>query len=110
LVYAVRDTGILHVYDLESGEKIYSERLDGTFSASPVASDGRVYLASESGEVWVLAAGRKFEVLARNDLGEPLMATPAIAGGRLLIRGRTRLFAIAGDGEASSGQAASPSP
>jgi hypothetical protein len=60
-----------------------------------VASDGHVYLASEGGEVLVLQAGDDFRILARNDMGEPIFATPAIANGTLYLRTRSCLYAIA---------------
>ena len=64
---------------LASGERVYRERLDSTYSASPVASDGQIYLAGEEGVVTVIQAGPEFEVLGRSDMGDPCMATPAIS-------------------------------
>jgi hypothetical protein len=69
-------------------------RLDGVFFASPIAADGRVYFTSQTGEVIVVKAGREPAILARNDVGERLMASPAIAGGQILLRSDGRLFAI----------------
>ena len=60
----------------------------------PVGAGGYVYLASEDGDVFVVKAGRTFELVARNDMNESLMATPAVAGGMLIIRGRSHVFAI----------------
>jgi outer membrane protein assembly factor BamB len=95
VLYAVRDEGILTAYDLATGRQLYQERTGTTHSASPVGSDGRLYLAAEGGEVLVVKAGRSFEVLARNDMGEPCMATPAIAGGTLFVRTTGHLYGIA---------------
>jgi outer membrane protein assembly factor BamB len=64
------------------------------FFASPVGGDGKVYLTSETGETFVLRAGREPRVLARNDLGERLIASPAISGGRIFLRSDGTLFAI----------------
>jgi hypothetical protein len=64
------------------------------FFASPVAGDGKVYMLSETGETFVLRAGRKPEVLARNDLGERFIASPAISQGRLFLRSDRTLFAV----------------
>ncbi|HRB11751.1 MAG TPA: PQQ-binding-like beta-propeller repeat protein, partial [Vicinamibacteria bacterium] len=94
VLYAVRDEGILGTYDLKTGALIYRERTSATHSASPVASDGRVFLAAEGGEVIVLKAGRSFEPVARNDMGEMLMATPAISGNTLFVRTGGHLYAI----------------
>ena len=94
VLYAVRDEGILGTYDFKTGALLYRERTSATHSASPVASDGRVYLATEGGEVIVLKAGRTFEVLARNDMGAPLMATPAISNRTMFIRTPGEVYAI----------------
>jgi outer membrane protein assembly factor BamB len=104
-LYAVRDEGIFMAYDLRTGGLHYRERTGTTHSASPVASDGRVYLAAEGGEVLVLAAGERFEILARNDMGEPVFATPAIANRTLYVRTRGHLYAI---GTTDARRAANP--
>ena len=64
------------------------------FTASPVAGDGKLYFAGESGEVVVVKAGEKFQVLSRNAMGESCMATPAISGGKLIFRTRNHLVSI----------------
>jgi len=97
LLYVLKNQGILTCYDLRSGELKYEQRVPDVaagFSASPVAADGRLYLPSEDGDVLVVKAGPQFELLARNPVGQPLMATPAISGGLLLVRGERDLFAI----------------
>ena len=97
LVYIVRYNGVLNVFDAKSGEKKYEARLAGAtsaFSASPVANDGKVYIPSEDGQVFVLAAGPKYEVLAMNEMSTPVLATPAISEGRLLLRTQDQLMAI----------------
>ncbi len=91
------DTGVFDCYDLESGTEIYRERIahgGSGFSASPVAADGRIYLSSEDGQVFVVRAGPEHEILAENELGEPIMATPAISSGILYVRARDHLWAI----------------
>jgi outer membrane protein assembly factor BamB len=96
VLYIVADNGILSAYDVATGERIYRTRLEvgAGFSASPVVSDGRIYFPSEDGEVFVVRASREYELLSRNDMGEPLMASPAISGGILFLRGRNHLFAV----------------
>jgi hypothetical protein len=64
------------------------------FTASPVAGDGKLYFAGESGEVVVVKAGEKFKVLSRNSMGESCMATPAISSGNLIFRTRGHLVSI----------------
>ena len=66
----------------------------GIYSASPVAGDGKIYLFSETGETLVLEAGRELRVLARNDLGERIVSSPAVSGGRIFIRTDESLIAV----------------
>ena len=96
-IYVIKNQGILTCWDLKTGEQLYEQRLPGVtsgFSASPVVADGKLYLSSEDGDVFVVRAGPKFELVATNPMGQPLMATPAIAGGLLIIRGERDLFAV----------------
>jgi len=96
ILYVIVDNGILSAYDLTTGERLYRTRLEvgAGFSGSPIVSDGRIYLPSEDGAVFVVRAGREFQSLARNEMGEPLMASPAVSEGTLFIRGSRHLFAI----------------
>jgi hypothetical protein len=64
------------------------------FGASPVAADGRIYLSSEDGDIFVVKAGPKFELLGKNPMGQLLMATPAISGRMMFVRAERDLFAI----------------
>lgn len=94
LIYMANDAGVASCFDAKTGEKVWQARTEGIFSASPVAGDGKVYLLSETGETIVLKAGREFRVLARNDLGERLVASPAISDGQIFIRTDGYLFCI----------------
>jgi outer membrane protein assembly factor BamB len=97
LLYACRDNGVLSVFRARTGERLYQERLgsgSAGFTASPVAADGKVYFASEEGDVYVLRAGEKFELLAKNGLGEITMASPAVSEGVLYFRTRSHLVAV----------------
>jgi outer membrane protein assembly factor BamB len=94
-LYISADSGVLSAYNARTGERIYQERLPSSFSASPVAADGKLYLASEDGEVFVVRAGPKFELLATNAMGEALMATPAISDGIIILRSQSYVYAIA---------------
>jgi outer membrane protein assembly factor BamB len=96
-LYVLKNQGILTCYDLRSGQQRYETRLPDVasgFSASPVAADGKIYLPGEDGDVLVVKAGPQFELLARNPMGQPLMATPAISGGMMLVRAEHDLFAV----------------
>lgn len=96
-VYVLNNDGILACFDLKSGTEHYADRVPHRsfgFSASPVAADGKIYLAGEDGLVFVLEAGTKLKLLAVNPLGEPLMASPALSDGTLYLRGSRHLFAV----------------
>ncbi len=96
-LYVCSNNGVLSAYDVRTGQRLYQERLGGTggsFSASPVAADGKIYLSSEDGDVFVVKAGSAYELLAKNSMGEVVMATPAISDGMLIIRGLKDVFAI----------------
>jgi len=96
-LYVLRNEGILTCYRLATGEIEYVERIfhqGSGFSSSPVASDGRIYLSSEDGDVFTIKAGGKFELIGVNPMGQPLMATPAISGGMMFVRAEKDLFAI----------------
>jgi outer membrane protein assembly factor BamB len=100
-LYIVQNNGVLAVHDVKTGQRAYQERLGGkggAFSASPVAADGKIYLTSEDGEVFVVRAGPKYELLATNVMDEVLMATPAISDGMIFIRGMKHVFAVAPPG------------
>jgi outer membrane protein assembly factor BamB len=96
-VYILGNAGIFDCYALADGQEIYRQRIPDAgsgFSASPVASDGKIYLSGEDGEIVVVKAGPKFELLARNDMADPVMATPAISGGMMIIRSQHYVWAI----------------
>ncbi len=95
ILYGVSDAGVLSAYEARTGKLVYQERLPSSFSASPVAADGKLYLPSEDGDVFVVKAGPKFELLATNPVGEALMATPAISDGMLILRGHKHVYAVA---------------
>jgi outer membrane protein assembly factor BamB len=94
ILYMASDVGAVTAIDAATGKRIWQQRVEGIFSASPVAGDGKIYFVSETGETIVLKSGRQPEVLARNDLGERLIASPAISNGQLFIRSDGQLFAI----------------
>ena len=97
-LYTLSNDGTLTCYAAKTGEKIYQSRVGGkgaAFTASPVAADGRLYLASEDGMVFVVKAGPEYSELAVNPMGAVMMATPAISDGMIFIRTRGELFGIA---------------
>jgi outer membrane protein assembly factor BamB len=94
--YVCSNNGLVTCYEAKTGKQIYKERLGGsaTYTASPVAADGRIYFTSEENGVTVIKAGPKFEKLAVNPVGEVCMATPAISDGMIFVRGQNHLFAF----------------
>jgi len=93
-VYMANDVGVLTAIDAATGQRIWQERVDGVFSASPVAGAGHVYFVSENGETIVLKAGRQPQVVARNAIGSRAVASPAISNGHIFIRTDDQLFCI----------------
>jgi outer membrane protein assembly factor BamB len=96
-LYICQNQAIVRCLNAKTGEVAYQSRIGegGSYSASPVAADGKVYLTSEDGAVFVLKAGNKYEMLAKNEMGEVLMATPAISDGMIFVRGQHNLFCVA---------------
>lgn len=97
LLYRLVNPGLLRCWRMKDGEELYSERLAGaSTAASPiVTSDGRLYAAS-AGRSYVVHMGRKLEVIGGGDLGDPSPASPAVASGRIYIKGRQYLWCIGG--------------
>ena len=98
-IYFVRDGGLMSSLDPQTGAPHYAqERLTGalgSYYASPVAADGRIYLASLLGKLTVVkAGGDKPEILHQADFGERILATPALVGERLYLRTTTKLWAF----------------
>lgn len=93
-LYSLLDQGVLVCYDGMTGKEHYRKRIGGNCNSSPVAGGGRIYLSNNEGRTFVVEAGPKFKLLAANDLGERITASPAIAGGRLLYRTDSTLWCV----------------
>jgi outer membrane protein assembly factor BamB len=93
-LYFVSDAGIATCADAKTGEVHWSERLGGGFSASPVAAEGRVYFQNETGSTFVLKAGKTFEQIAKNDIGDATLASIAVADGTIYLRSEKALRKI----------------
>ncbi len=96
LLFLWTDGGMVTCADARTGEVSWRERVPGSYYASPVCVGERLYNVSREGEVVVLAAARRFELLARNPLGEGSHSTPAVAGGRLYLRTFSHLVCVGG--------------
>ena len=98
VLYMINDRGVVTTFAPRSGEVLTQGRIAGavdSFYASPVAGDGKIYFAGRSGKLAVLPAGGSLEPLVVNDLDDEIIATPAIADGRLLVRTGRALWAFA---------------
>jgi len=94
LIFMMGDTGIVSAVEARTGEVVWTSRLDGAYSASPVSAEGRIYLFSEEGKTTVIDAGRELKVLAESRLDDGFLASPAVAGSALFLRTRTHLYRI----------------
>jgi len=94
LIYNVHDAGVASCLDASSGEEVWSERLGGQFSASPLMAGGHIYLFDHDGAGYVIEPGRKFKLIAKNTLNDGCMASPVPTGDALVVRTRTALYRI----------------
>ena len=94
LLYALMDNGVLVCLDGKTGKEHYRHRLGGDCNSSPVASDGHIYMSNNDGKTFVVRAGTTFELLAQNELGERITASPAISGDELIYRTDSHLYCI----------------
>jgi outer membrane protein assembly factor BamB len=94
LLFTVNDDGIAKCYDAVTGHQKWKKRLPGSYKASPLAAEGRIYFLNMHGVMTVLSAGDRFEKLAENTLDDDTTASPAISGGLIYVRGKKHLYAI----------------
>lgn len=97
-VYILDNSGILTCLELATGDRVFRQRLRAdkanAYTSSPVASNGNLYCTSEEGLTFVVAMDDSGTILAKNDLGESVLTSPAISQGKLILRGDKHLFAI----------------
>jgi outer membrane protein assembly factor BamB len=96
ILYTLGNNGVLTAYDARTGERFYRARVGGggSFCASPIAADGRLYFSNEDGDVIVVRAGRTYEELAKNQMKEVIMSTPAISDGLIIVRTLGHVYGI----------------
>ncbi|MEW6306873.1 MAG: PQQ-binding-like beta-propeller repeat protein [Verrucomicrobiota bacterium] len=102
LIWMLADVGILTCLHTPTGEIRYQERVGGDFFGSPVWVDGRLFCITKAGEVVVIEASDKFNILSRYPLGELTYTTPAVAGGRMYIRTEKHLLSVGGKTDQST--------
>jgi outer membrane protein assembly factor BamB len=106
LIYMMADKGIATCVDAKTGEAVWTERVGGNFSSSMLYADGRIYIGSEEGKIYVLAPGREYKVLAVNELGTRHMASPMVMGRAIYFRTDAALYRIEQRADQASAQAA----
>ncbi len=105
-IYLIDDNGRFLCHDARTGDEAWkTPPMRIRFFASPVLIDGKVYAPSEKGDVYVFEASPKYQLLAKNSLGEEVFASPAVANGRLYVRGKQHLFCIGRAAEKRSAEA-----
>lgn len=97
LIYMVANNGVAVCVDAETGEEVWTDRIGGTFVASPIVANDLIYFSNEEGVTTVIRAGRKFDVVARNKLAEGVRASPAAANGAYYLRTFGHLYKIQND-------------
>jgi outer membrane protein assembly factor BamB len=94
LIFMVNDAGIVSCVDAKVGEQVWQHRLGGTFTASPIFADGRIYLSNDAGLTTVIEPAREFKLLTENQLDDGCMASPAVTGRSIILRTRTHLYCL----------------
>jgi outer membrane protein assembly factor BamB len=94
-LFLVTETGLAECIKAATGEVLWTERLKGKHSASPVWADGRIYFLSEQGATTVIESGPKYKVFATNELNEKCCASPAVSHNSIFIRSNKNLYCIA---------------
>ncbi len=93
-LYMVDDKGVISCVNPENGEFVWQERVGGTFAASPIFADGKIYFFSEEGKIYVVAPGDQFKLLAESKLGDGFKASAAISGNEMILRSISDLYCV----------------
>ncbi len=94
LLYMVNDGGIVSCVEAKTGQTVWSQRVQGNYSASPIMAEGHLYVFSEEGKAAVLKAGREFNLLAENQFDAGFMSSPAVSGKALYLRTKEALYRV----------------
>ncbi len=93
-IYVVADNGVARCLDARTGKEHWKQRLEGAYTASPIAADGRLYFVNEGGLATVVKPGRTFESIAENELEGRFLASPAVSGRAIFLRSDTHVYRI----------------
>jgi outer membrane protein assembly factor BamB len=94
LLFMVDDGGIANCVEAKTGTPVWTQRVGGNCSASPICAAGRIYICNEEGKVAVIAPGREYQLLAENQFTDGFMASPAVSGKALYLRSKTHLYRL----------------
>jgi outer membrane protein assembly factor BamB len=94
LLFMVNDSGVFSCVEAKTGKVVWQKRQEGTYSASPIFAEGRIYFCSEEGQSPVIAPEREYKELALNKLDASFMASPAVSGKALFLRSKTHLYRV----------------
>ena len=93
-IYSVLNNGVVNCVHVKSGEELWKDRIEGTFTSSPITANGMIYFCNEEGDCYVVKAAEKFELVSKNHLAEGMRASPSAADGHLFLRTFTRLYCL----------------
>ena len=93
-IFSILNNGVINCVDVRTGEEIWKDRVEGTFTASPITANGVIYFCNEAGDCFVVKAADAYELVSHNRLDEGMRASPAAADGQLFFRTFTHLYAI----------------
>jgi outer membrane protein assembly factor BamB len=96
MLYVATSYGVLACYDAKSGEKIWSQEFGGSFYASPVFADGKVYITDMTGKTYIVKATRDYQLVGSPEIGEKAVCSPIFQDGKVYLRGMNNLYCIGG--------------
>ena len=94
MIYMISDKGVISCVDPLTGKPIFRERVNGSFAASPILADGKIYFFGTEGSIYVIEAKQEYALIAEAVLGDGFMASPAVAGDRLILRSKSKLYCL----------------
>lgn len=96
MLYVATSYGVLACYDSKSGEKLWSQEYGGSFYASPVYADGKVYITDMTGKTYIVKATRDYQLIGTPEIGEKAVCSPIFQDGKVYLRGMNNLYCIGG--------------
>src|SRR5690606_20155257 len=94
LLFTIADIGVASCLDAATGKPYWTERIDGTYSGSPIRAGDKIFAITDNGELASFAADKSFEYFGLSPLGEPSRATPAVANGKMYLRTYSHVICV----------------